>query len=152
MLKKTSHLSNLFDMLRAAFFHEMPVIDPDEASVIIERWERGGVGTRVEEECAAILLAANSILESIGLLIGTDKERADLWLNNCSPLICGALHDLFEYCISQIPSTKGRLTIEVLAEISTFSRVLQHVAETGEDIGQARVRVARMTHGLRRVA
>ncbi|HBO5517515.1 TPA: hypothetical protein L4559_006472 [Pseudomonas aeruginosa] len=152
MLKTTSDLSLLFDVLRAAFFHEMPALDPAEASAVIERWERAGGGASAEGESAAILLAANSFLDSIGALVGADKESADLWLNNCSPLVCGALHDVFEHCMSQVSRAKKGFSFDLLAEISSFSRILQHVAETGEDIGQARVRVARMTHGLRRVA
>jgi len=152
MLKITSHLPLLFHGLRAAISHEMPALNPAEVSAVVERWERSDGGLSAEQICTAILLAADSFLDSIGELVGADKAVADIWLNNCSPLICGALHDIFEHCLGQISRKQRVVPFDFLAEMSTFSKVLQHVAETGEDIGQARVRMTRMTHGLRRVA
>lgn len=152
MLKTTSDLSPLFHVLRAAISHEMPALNPAEVSAVVERWERPDGVVSAERICTAILLAADSFLDSIGELVGADKAGADSWLNNCSPLICGALHDIFEHCLAQRFRDQRVLPFDFLAEMSTFSKVLQHVAETGEDIGQARVRTARMTHGLRRVA
>jgi hypothetical protein len=152
MLKTTSNLSPLFNELRAAIFHEMPVLDPAEVSAVIERWEQPDGTECAGQICIEILLAADSFLYSLGALLGADRANADLWLNNCSPLVCGALHDLFEHCLSQSSRDQRGVSFDFLAEMATFSKILEHVADTGEDIGQARVRVARMTHRLRRVA
>jgi len=152
MLKTTSDLSILFHGLRAAISHEMPTLNPAEVSVVVERWERPDGGLSADQISIAVLLGADSFLDSIGELVGAEKAVADIWLNNCSPLICGALHDIFDHCLGQSFRNQRVVPFDFLAEMSTFSKVLQHVAETGEDIGQARVRMARMTHGLRRVA
>ncbi|MBW6123064.1 hypothetical protein KZ843_09225 [Pseudomonas aeruginosa] len=152
MLKTTSDLSLLFHVLRAAISHEMPALNPAEVSAVVERWERPDGVVSAERIGTAILLAADCFLDSIGELVGSDKAGTDSWLNNCAPLICGALHDIFEHCLAQSSRNQRGLPFDFLAEMSTFSKVLQHVTETGEDIGQARVRTARMTHGLRRVA
>ncbi|HID9593191.1 TPA: hypothetical protein ACXI12_004784 [Pseudomonas aeruginosa] len=125
MLKTTSDLSLLFHVLRAAISHEMPALNPAEVSAVVERWERPDGVVSAERICTAILLAAESFLDSIGELVGADKAGADSWLNSCSPLICGALHDIFEHCLAQRSRDQRVLTFDFLAGMSTFSKVLR---------------------------
>lgn len=140
-------LSKRFASLLSAITYEIPAIDPLAAAGAIEAWGR------VDGEPLSTLHALPCFLSAVAAHLGLGgTASSDHWLNSDSPLTCGALHDLLDLCLDALrPGHRGS-TAAWIAEVQSFSRVLRHVAETGESLGQARARVARGAQGLRLVA
>ncbi|HGM8086447.1 TPA: hypothetical protein ACKP9S_002804 [Pseudomonas aeruginosa] len=146
-------LSKRFASLLSAITYEIPAIDPRAAAGAIDAWGKVEFPGAVNGEPSGTLLALSSFLSAIADHLGLGgTASSDHWLNSDSPLSCGALHDLLDLCLEALRAGHRSSTAAWIAEVQSFSRVLRHVAETGESLGQARARVARRAQGLRLVA
>lgn len=152
MPRTEATLTQLIEGLCAAVAFEIQPLDP---KVI---WKHlnglGLVATGGDSLPAPDLISIPSrvpkFFDRISEILAVDPDAGvDDWLNSDAPLTCGAVHDLLDHILSEVPSSQWRGHGR---EWWDYSAVLRHVADTGEPIAQARARVARASQGLRLVA
>lgn len=142
-----------FDAFLTAITYEIPAIDPAFSTRAIAEWKGAAAGATDQWQPVQAILAlpwfCRAVSEHLGL---QTSESPDSWLTSDSPLACGALHDILELFLDALaPDHRPCLRREV-HEALILSRIMRHVADTGESVPQARARVSRCAVGLRLVA
>ncbi|HEP8970343.1 TPA: hypothetical protein VDU83_002681 [Pseudomonas aeruginosa] len=146
-------LASRFDAFLAAITYEVPAIDPAFSTLAIAEWKRAAGGDTEQWQPAQAILTLPWFCRAVSEHLGFQtSESPDSWLTSDSPLACGALHDLLEFFLDALaPAHRPYIRREV-QEIQLLSRLMRHVADTGESVPQARARVTRCAVGLRLVA
>lgn len=148
-----AELAARFDSLLTAIAYEIPAIDPAFASSAVAEWKRAAGLESNQPRPAAFIVGMQRMLQEVSEHLGlAQAETSDLWLNSDSPLTCGAFHDLLDWFLEWLAPAQHLHIAKEAVELQTFSRVMGHVAESGESIAQARARVGRQGVGLRLVA